>query len=365
VLFYFRTLTKRQMHSRADSGRACCVFVLALICACSTADLLAGRQIRPSAFHIAIIDGEGALNNIEGRVAREPIVQVEDENHKPVVGAYVAFDTPATGPGALFANGSTHFVATTDASGRAFARGLSNNGQPGQFPIQVHVSYQGQSIGEAVVHQVNVCGRVAKISPSLNRNLPPGKDGDPPPAGVLGMAVGNNLLVNGSPVPGNANLMDGTQLQTLADPVRVFLGGSCEFLLAPHSAVTVGANQLSLAKGVVRGEPFGNCSVASNGTKAAGTSATSQGLVRLNNGKLEVASIDGSIKVTDAQNRERGTVAACSATAFLLLGGASGATAGVAGAASSKALLYGVLAGSLAGLGIAVDAITQSSPTSP
>jgi hypothetical protein len=321
---------------------------------------LRAYQLQPAAFHIAIIDGEGALNNVEGRLAREPIVQVEDQNHKRVAGAYVAFDVPSSGPGAAFPNGATHLVAVTDANGQAVARGLTNNGIPGQFDIQVHVTYQGQTVATTAIHQINVCANVARISPSLNRNLPAKTPSAPLSEGVLGLAVGNNLLVNGSAIPGNANLMDGSQLQTLSDPVRIFLGGSCEFLLAPHSAVTVMPNQLSLTKGIVRGEPFGNCSVASDGMKAIGTATNSQGIVRLNGKKLEVASVDGDIKVLDDQNHPQGRVPACSAAAFLLVGGGA---AGVG--TSSNAALFGTLAGALAGLGVAIDALAQQSPTSP
>ena len=35
--------------------------------------------------NIVIVEGEGTLNNVKQRVNREPIVQVEDENHKPTV----------------------------------------------------------------------------------------------------------------------------------------------------------------------------------------------------------------------------------------------------------------------------------------
>jgi hypothetical protein len=317
-------------------------------------------QVQSAAFHIAIIDGEGALNNVEGRLAREPIVQVEDQNHKRVAGAYVAFDTPSSGPGAVFPNGATHLVAVTDENGRAVAKGLANNGVPGEFDIQVHVTYQGQTVATTAIHQINVCANVARISPSLNRNLPARTPKAPLSEGVLGVAVGTNILVNGSAIPGNANLMDGSQLQTVSDPVRIFLGGNCEFLLAPHSAVTVTPNQLSLTKGVVRGEPFGNCGIASDGMKAIGSAANSQGIVRLNGKKLEVASVNGDIKVVDDQNRSQGRVPACSAAAFLLVGG------GAAGAGTaSNAALFGALAGGVAGLGIAIDALAQPSPTSP
>ena len=39
--------------------------------------------------NIVIVEGEGTLNNVKQRVNRDPIVQVEDENHKPVAGAAV------------------------------------------------------------------------------------------------------------------------------------------------------------------------------------------------------------------------------------------------------------------------------------
>ena len=43
------------------------------------------------ALRIVILEGEDVSNNIKERTAREPIVQVEDENHKPVAGAAVLF----------------------------------------------------------------------------------------------------------------------------------------------------------------------------------------------------------------------------------------------------------------------------------
>jgi hypothetical protein len=49
---------------------------------------------------IVIVEGEGAINNIRQRVAREPIIQVEDENRRPVAGAAVTFLLPNQGAGA-------------------------------------------------------------------------------------------------------------------------------------------------------------------------------------------------------------------------------------------------------------------------
>ena len=53
----------------------------------------------PAKLNIVIVEGEGAINNIRQRTAREPIVQVEDENRRPVAGAAVLFLLPEDGPG--------------------------------------------------------------------------------------------------------------------------------------------------------------------------------------------------------------------------------------------------------------------------
>jgi hypothetical protein len=55
----------------------------------------------PPMLNIVIVEGEGAINNVKQRVNRDPIVQVEDENHRPIAGAAVVFFLPdqgASGP---------------------------------------------------------------------------------------------------------------------------------------------------------------------------------------------------------------------------------------------------------------------------
>src|SRR5262245_11661981 len=84
-------------------------------------------QAPPASLQITIIDGEDAINNIRTRIAREPIVQVEDENHKPVAGAIVLFELPKSGPSGAFPGGARTLSVTTDSQGRAVARGLKPN----------------------------------------------------------------------------------------------------------------------------------------------------------------------------------------------------------------------------------------------
>ncbi len=88
---------------------------------------------------ILIVEGEGAINNIRRRTARESIVQVVDENNRPVAGAVVAFQLPEEAS-AVFRGGSKTFKAVTSKSGLAklpkktLAHNLTG---PGKMEIQV------------------------------------------------------------------------------------------------------------------------------------------------------------------------------------------------------------------------------------
>jgi hypothetical protein len=104
----------------------------------------------PAKLNIVIVEGEGAVNNVRQRVAREPIVQVEDENRKPVAGAAVTFLLPNQGASASFANGARSLTIVTDNKGQAIARGLRPNGVNGNFQINVNASYGGQTASTTI-----------------------------------------------------------------------------------------------------------------------------------------------------------------------------------------------------------------------
>lgn len=104
--------------------------------------------------NIVVIEGEGAINNIRQRTAREPIVQVEDRNRKPVAGAAVVFMLPEQGASGVFPNGSRMLTVMTDENGRAAARGLRPNTVKGEMKIRVNASHQGQT-GSTTITQTN------------------------------------------------------------------------------------------------------------------------------------------------------------------------------------------------------------------
>ena len=110
--------------------------------------------------NLVIVEGEGATNNIRQRTAREPIVQVEDENHKPVAGAAVVFLLPDQGASGTFANGSHMLTVTTDSQGRAIAHGFHPNHVQGQFNMRVSASFQGKT-ATATISQTNAAAAAA------------------------------------------------------------------------------------------------------------------------------------------------------------------------------------------------------------
>jgi hypothetical protein len=121
-------------------------------------------QAPPPGLQITILAGEGALNNVKQGIAREPIVQVQDENHKPVAGALVLFALPSSGPGGSFTGGGRFLSVVTDAQGEARAAGLRPNSLTGPFDIRVTAQYQGRSATPVAIHQRNESGNEAVVS---------------------------------------------------------------------------------------------------------------------------------------------------------------------------------------------------------
>jgi hypothetical protein len=105
--------------------------------------------------NLVIVEGDGAINNIRQRTARDTIVQVEDENHKPIAGVVVVFTVTSQGASGTFAGGAHSVTVISDSQGRAIARGFHPNGQQGSFQMHVNASYQGQT-ATGVITQTNV-----------------------------------------------------------------------------------------------------------------------------------------------------------------------------------------------------------------
>lgn len=102
-------------------------------------------QDPPAEINIVVVDGEGAVNNVGQRSARDPLIRVEDENQKPISGAAVVFTLPTDGASGLFGNGDQTLIVTTDQRGQASASNLKVNQVPGKLQIHVSASFRGRT----------------------------------------------------------------------------------------------------------------------------------------------------------------------------------------------------------------------------
>jgi hypothetical protein len=140
--------------SRLARNVRCCSAVLAAACMLTP---FVHAQSAVDSLQITIIDGEDAINNIRQRTTREPIVQVEDQNHRPVAGAAVLFLLPNDGASGTFAGGARTLTTVTDSNGRAVARGFRPNHISGKYQIRVQASYQGKTT-QTTINQSNIAG---------------------------------------------------------------------------------------------------------------------------------------------------------------------------------------------------------------
>jgi hypothetical protein len=111
-------------------------------------------SVRPG-LKIVVLDGEGATNALDTRtVEAQPVVEVRDENERPVSGARVVFELPAVGPSGHFAGQALTFETRTNSQGQAAAVGFTPNLEIGKFNIKVSAA-DGDRTGSAVIHQTN------------------------------------------------------------------------------------------------------------------------------------------------------------------------------------------------------------------
>ena len=97
----------------------------------------------PSGIAIRVVEGDGAINSIRLRRAREPVVEVRDQRGEPIAGATVSFVLPATGASGSFGASGLSLTTQTDEQGKAAGRGLRPNQIAGQFRIRVTASLRG------------------------------------------------------------------------------------------------------------------------------------------------------------------------------------------------------------------------------
>jgi len=142
------------------ASRLLCTMLAEVIAITYAAPPVRAQAPEPKQLSISILEGEGAINNIRQRTAREAIVQVQDENHKPVAGVAVTFFLADHGASGVFANGSQSMTVLTDTNGQAAMRGMVPNNMAGKMEIRVSARL-GNLNADAVINQTNVAGAAA------------------------------------------------------------------------------------------------------------------------------------------------------------------------------------------------------------
>ncbi|MGA8026353.1 MAG: hypothetical protein WB992_04355 [Bryobacteraceae bacterium] len=136
-----------------------------------------GQTAQAPKLAIVVVEGEGAINNIKTHEGTGPVVRVEDENQRPVVGALVTFFVPNEGPGGSFAGGTQLLTVMTDPDGRAAAKPFKPNSVEGTFHIQVTASYGDQTTTASIAQSNKILGSSKPVAGGGGHGMSAGKIG--------------------------------------------------------------------------------------------------------------------------------------------------------------------------------------------
>lgn len=107
------------------------------------------------------------------------------------------------------------------------------------------------------------------------------------------------LSVNQALVSGNADLADGSRLQTTTAPSEVHLTGGGDVRLATRSSGTFFADHVLLDQGAMRVGSFTGLTVSARQLQINSDENSAQAIVRIGKKTVEVASVGGSVNVMD------------------------------------------------------------------
>ena len=118
------------------------------------------------------------------------------------------------------------------------------------------------------------------------------------PAIGVATAVGT-FTVDSTAVTGSTNVLDGTEVQTTVAPSEIRLQNGVDVRLATRSAGAVFNDHVVLHQGAVRVGNFGDYTVNASQLEVKADDPGAQAIIRMNKNTVEIASIGGSVQVTD------------------------------------------------------------------
>ncbi|MBV9264624.1 MAG: hypothetical protein JO061_00500 [Acidobacteriaceae bacterium] len=117
----------------------------------------------------------------------------------------------------------------------------------------------------------------------------------------IGVVAGiGSYSVNESPSTGTTNLTDGARVETALAPSQVVMENGTAILFGTRSAGVVSLDRLLLQRGAARVEAFDpNFKIRVNALEIGSDEPNTKVLVRTTGRTVEVASLGGSVRVTD------------------------------------------------------------------
>jgi hypothetical protein len=107
-------------------------------------------------FKLLVLVGEDGVNYVRSPMPSDVVVEVRDQNDRPVEGATVSFQMPLMGPSGSFEGGVRNKDVITNVQGQASAS-FAPNMESGRFTIQVKAVLGGLS-GMTTISQRNTTG---------------------------------------------------------------------------------------------------------------------------------------------------------------------------------------------------------------
>ncbi len=145
------------------------------------------------------------------------VVQILDQNSRPVDGAQVVFRFPLRGPSAVFPNQQTSQTARTNADGQAAAVGWVANKEVGSFQVQVSAS-RGNELGSATISMTNATRVVAEAQTKHKSKWSSKWVKIGIIAGAAGIAAGVVLATRGGGGSGNTTVTVSPGSPTIGGP---------------------------------------------------------------------------------------------------------------------------------------------------
>ena len=114
------------------------------------------------------------------------------------------------------------------------------------------------------------------------------------PAIGVASAVGTFIL-NSSEVEGNANLFDGSRIRTDKASSKVYLMSGVALVLGVNSAGTIYQDHFTLSQGATKVDNLTGYSIRADKYDIRQGEPSSQAIVRLDKGAVEIAALSGSL----------------------------------------------------------------------